>query len=97
MPKLQSLERTPSGPKAFKAVFVQDSGRTKTVRFGTESNYVLNPKKTTEHRTNYLKRHKANENWSDPTSPGALSRYILWGESRSWRSNLSSFKRRFNL
>ena len=28
----------------------------------------------------YLMRHKNNENWNDPFSPGALSRWILWNK-----------------
>lgn len=95
--KLLSIEHTPSAPKAFVARFQLDSGRTKTVRFGTMSNYTLNPNKTTADRTAYIARHRVNENWSDPTSPGALSRYILWGSSRSWRTNMAAFKRRFKL
>jgi len=97
MPKLESITRTPSGPKAFVAKFKMDSGRSKTVRFGTSSNYALNPKKTDADRAAYLARHKVNENWSDPTTAGALSRFILWGQSRSWQANMRSYKRRFKL
>lgn len=97
MPKLVSLERTPGQPKEFKAVFIKHDGQRKTVRFGTSSNYVLNPSKTIQDRTAYIKRHRVNENWRDPTTPGALSRWILWGHSRSWRQNLSTFKKKFRL
>jgi hypothetical protein len=48
-------------------------------------------------RIRYLMRHKNNENWKDPKSAGALSRYILWGDSTSLEKNLAAFKRRFNL
>lgn len=50
-----------------------------------------------EQRLRYLMRHKKNENWKDPKSAGALSRYILWGDSTSIEKNLSAYKRRFNL
>ena len=50
-----------------------------------------------EQRLRYLMRHKKNENWNDPKSAGALSRYILWGDSTSIEKNLSAYKRRFNL
>ena len=33
----------------------------------------------------------------DTTRAGYLSYYILWGESKSIRQNINSYKRRFNL
>ena len=98
MPKLQSVVRTPNGAKEFKAVFVLDGGKkTKTVSFGTSSNYVTNPQKTKQHRENYIKRHRVNESFSSPMTAGSLSRHLLWGESRSLRTNVAAFKRKFNL
>ena len=47
-------------------------------------------------RTAYIRRH-AHEDKSDPRSAAALSRYILWGDSRSMLSNIRAFKRRFKL
>ena len=93
--KLIKIQRTPNEPKEFKAVF-DVNGRTKTTRFGTSSNFVLNPNKTIRDRTNYIKRHQVNENFNDPTSAGALSRFILW-ETRSLKKNISAFKKRFKL
>ena len=31
----------------------------------------------------FIQRHKANENWNDYTTAGALSRYMLWQNKRS--------------
>jgi hypothetical protein len=50
-----------------------------------------------DQRMRYLTRHSKNENWRDPKSAGALSRYILWGDSTSIEANLAAYKRRFNL
>ena len=94
--KLISVERTDGNPKAFKAVFLKDNGRTITTRFGTSSNFVLNPKTTAEDKKNYLLRHKVREDWSNPTSAGSLSRHILW-DSRSLTQNIKRFKIKFNL
>ena len=82
--------------KAFKAIFTVD-GKQKTVRFGTDSNYVLNKKKTVADRKAYIARHRVNENWSNPTTPGALSRYLLWGPTRDLNTNIRSFRTRFNV
>lgn len=94
--KLQSVKRT-GGNKEFLAVFKRSDGKENKVRFGTPSNYVSNPDKTKEDRKNYIARHKVNENFNDPMSPGALSRWLLWGESRSIEKNIRAFKNKFNL
>ena len=67
------------------------------VRFGTGSNYVSNPRKTARDRAAYIARHRVNENHNDPLTPGALSRWLLWGESRSLARNTAAFRRRFRL
>lgn len=93
-----TITRTPGERKEFKAVFTDETKKhRKTSRFGTASNYVLNKTKTDADREKYIARHRVNENWNDFTSPGALSRWILWGESKNWQKNAESFKRRFKL
>lgn len=48
-------------------------------------------------RANYLSRHRTRENWNNPMSAGALSRWILWGDSTSIQTNVRRFKQRFSL
>ena len=48
-------------------------------------------------RANYLQRHRTSETWTNPKTAGALSRWILWGDSTSLSTNLADFKRRFSL
>lgn len=93
--KLESVKRV-GKPKEFVAVFKRDDGRTKTVRFGTSSNFVLNKSKTEKDRLAYIARHKVNENWNSPDNAGALSRFLLW-ETRSLQTNIRKFKSRFNV
>ena len=31
-------------------------------------------------KRNYLARHRKREDWNDPQTPGALSRWILWNK-----------------
>jgi hypothetical protein len=45
----------------------------------------------------YLARHSVNENWNDPYSAGALSRWLLWGPSRSLATNVRLFRERFSV
>jgi hypothetical protein len=48
-----------------------------------------------DQRLRYLLRHKNNENWNNPKSAGALSRWILWGDHTSIAENFKSYQRRF--
>lgn len=50
-------------------------------------------------RENYLARHAASgkEDWTNPRSAGALSRWILWGPHRHISSNYAFFKNMFRL
>ena len=107
--KLLRVVPTPQLSKKYAAVFVLPNGRQRTVRFGTSSNYVSNPRKTARDRAAYIARHRVNENHGDPLTPGALSRWLLWGErrslsrwllwgeSRSLARNTAAFRRRFRL
>lgn len=42
----------------------------------------------------YLNRHRKNENWNDPYSAGALSRWILWNLP-TIEASFKDYKRRF--
>jgi len=46
-------------------------------------------------KKNYLKRHEKNEDWNDPKSAGALSRWILWNLPNIEES-YEDYKKRFN-
>ena len=95
--KLLRVVPTPGLSKKYAAVFLLPNGRQRTVRFGTASNYVSNPRKTARNRAAYIARHRVNEDHGDPLTPGALSRWLLWGESRSLARNTAAFRRRFRL
>ena len=70
--KLLRVVPTPGLSKKYAAVFVLPNGRQRTVRFGTGSNYVSNPRKTARDRAAYIARHRVNENHNDPLTPGAV-------------------------
>jgi len=78
------------------AVF-ENMGRMKTIHFGSKGmdDYTLT--KSKDQRDRYLTRHRANEDWNKPDSAGALSRWILWGDSTSTQKNIADFKKKFNL
>ena len=47
-------------------------------------------------RKTYMNRHKKNENWNNPTSAGALSRWILWNKP-TYTESVQNYKKKFNL
>lgn len=92
--KLLSVTPSHKADKKLDAKFETDSGRTKVVPFGSKGMDDYTKTHDTEQRARYLKRHSANEDWSKKDSPGALSRWILWGESTSLLKNIASYKNR---
>lgn len=94
--KLISITDSTRPDKKLAAVFDND-GRKKTVHFGAKGMDDYTITKDKEQRERYLKRHSNNENWNNPMTAGALSKWILWGDSTSRATNISSYKRRFNL
>ena len=76
--KLLRVVPTPGLSKKYAAVFVLPNGRQRTVRFGTASNYVSNPRKTARDRAAYIARHRVNENHNDPLTPARRVGRELW-------------------
>ena len=85
----KGLTKSHKKDKKWDAHFIVDD-RERTVPFGAKGyvDYTLLPRRTTEQkqiaaltRDSYLKRHSGmGEDWNDPLTPGALSRWILWEE-----------------
>lgn len=48
-------------------------------------------------KNRYLQRHRGmHEDWNDPTTAGALSRWILWNKP-SFKASVADYKRRFKV
>lgn len=94
---LKSVRKSHNPAKKWDAVFQYPDGHTKTTSFGARgmSDYTKHKDKTRKAR--YLKRHSGmGEDWNDPTTAGALSKWILWNKP-SFTSSLADYKRRFRL
>ena len=87
------LIKSPIETKKWRAVF-NDGTHTD---FGAAGMDDYTKTHDTEQRIRYLMRHRKNEDWNNPKSAGALSRWILWGDSTSIAENLRAFKLRFHL
>lgn len=94
--KLLKIVESDKPEKKLMAVFQSDSGRTKTVHFGQRSADDYTITKDKAQRERYLNRHKANEDWSNPTSAGALARFVLWS-STTIAGGIRNYRKRFNL
>ena len=91
------IKKSDKSGKKYMATFTKKNGRSKTTHFGQAGapDYTLTGDKN--RRKAYRDRHRKDLNTNDPTRAGYLSYYILWGESKSIRENIKSYKRRFNL
>ena len=99
---LISIKKSPKKDKKYVATFCR-SGRIKQTHYGAKKyqNYGGNAKLGERHldekrKRLYISRHRSRENWNDPTTAGALSRWTLWNK-KSFRESVADYKRRFHL
>ena len=95
MSKLLYIKKSHLPEKKFDAVF-EHNGRQKVIPFGASGMSDYTKHHDEERKERYLTRHKKNEHWDNPMTPGALSRYILWNKP-TFESSLKDFKHRFNV
>lgn len=95
MALLYSMLITKSNRKGKRFVATFKDGR--RVHFGAEgaSTYIDHGDK--QKRAAYIARHRVNEDWTNPYTAGALSRFILWGDYTSMDGNIAAFKRQFDI
>jgi hypothetical protein len=95
--KLIKVYESPNLLKKLRAEFRTDDGRIKHTDFGAKgmSDYTIH--KDTERRERYRTRHSKDLKTQDPTRPGFLSYYSLWGDSTNLATNIRRYKHNFNL
>ena len=98
-----TISRSSNPEKKLMAIFKDNDGnKIKTTHFGQRgaSDYTKHGEK--ERMKRYLERHgggtttSTKEDWKDPTTAGALSRWILWNKP-SLSASFADYKRRFGL
>lgn len=95
--KLITIVRSDKPEKKLKAVFKnEETGRTKAVHFGASGMDDYTKTHDEEQRTRYRERH-AKDLKGDPTKAGYLSYYVLWGDSTSLSTNITAYKKKFDL
>jgi hypothetical protein len=93
--KLVSIKPSDKAGKKYDAIFNID-GVLKTVSFGAKGYSDFTIHKDETRKKNYLARHITKEDWNNPLTPGALSRWVLWNKT-SLRDSIADFKSRFKI
>ena len=91
------LIKSPNPEKKWRAIFTDNDGKETHTDFGAKGYEDYTQHHDKLRRANYLSRHRSREKWNDPQSAGALSKWILWGDSTSLQTNVRSFKQRFGM
>lgn len=96
MVKLLSIKPSTNKYKKLMATFLLSDKSTRIIHFGDPfyEDYTIH--KDDKRKELYLNRHKSNENWKDPMSKGALSRWVLWNKP-SLSASIKDFKNKFKL
>lgn len=95
--RMKTLRRSRNPAKKFDAVFEYPDGHTKTTSFGARGMSDFTKHKDVTRRASYLKRHAGmGEDWNDPTTAGALAKWILWNKP-SFKASVADYKRRFKV
>lgn len=87
--------------KKLTAIF-RDGNNLIRVSFGSSQHkdYTIYYKEDRAHaeqmKNAYLARHRVNEDWNNPLTPGALSRWILWNKP-TVAASVRDFKKRFRV
>lgn len=100
---LLSIIKSNKPEKRFKATFCLCEKKNeckgtnhKEVHFGQKGGSTYIDHKDDKKKDAYIARHKVNEDWTKPTTAGALSRFLLWNK-KTLAESIADFKRRFKL
>ena len=97
MIKYIQLLKSKKEDKKFEARFFDiDKKKIKSVNFGAKGMSDFTKHKDDERKQRDLNRHEKNENWNDPLSRGALSRWILWNKP-TLSASYNDYLKKFNL
>ena len=66
------------------------------VPFGAEGYSDFIQSRNLEKKKAYLARHRVREDWNNPRTPGALSRWILWNKP-TLENSINDYIKRFHI
>jgi hypothetical protein len=90
------IRKSSRADKKLMAIFTLENNKTKIVHFGAAgySDYTLH--KDPNRKERYIARHSKHEDWSNPMTAGALSRWVLWNKP-TLKASISDYKKMFGL
>ncbi len=94
--KLLKIIKSSNPKKKYDAYFLLDNGKEKKVSFGQNgaSDYTIH--NDDERKERYIRRHRVRENWDNPLTAGALSKFVLWNR-KTLAGSIAHFKNKFKL
>ena len=93
--KLKGIVPSTKADKKLMAVFINmNTEKTKTVYFGSAGFDDFTTTKDKEKKIRYLARHRPREDWDNPITAGALSRWVLWNKP-TIKASIADYKKRF--
>lgn len=93
MPGLYLLFTSRRSGKKFSIVNPESASE---VHFGDASYEDYTQHKDEERKESYLKRHRPNQNWDDPTTAGFWARWLLWNKP-TLNQSIQDTEERFNI
>jgi len=96
------FQKSSKKDKKLSAIFSLPNGKERIVHFGANGMmdytkyYAQNPELAETRKNLYIQRHEQREDWNNPMTSGALSRWILWNK-KSLRESIADYKRHFKL
>jgi hypothetical protein len=94
MTELISIKKSSAKNKKYTATF-KNAGKEKKIHFGALGYLDYTIGATKQQRENYRSRH-AKDQINKGQTAGALSYYILWGDSKDIQTNIKHYKNKFN-
>ena len=98
--ELLEIVKSTKPEKKYMARFRTQSGRERTIHFGAAGMDDYTRAHDKAQRDRYRTRHAKDLNTAagkTGVSAGALSFYVLWGDSTDMSRNIAAYKRRFGL
>lgn len=95
--KFFKLQNANDGKYKMEIYFINnETKKLKKIKFGSYGSSTYLDHKNNKIKENYIKRHRVNEDWSDPYSRGALSLYLLWNK-KTLEESLTDYLYKFDL
>ena len=98
MPITVHLSKSNRDGKKYMVKIYENNIKKKTIHFGASGYADFTRGATSEQRSQYIKRHKKNEDWgrSGIFSSGFWSRWLLW-ERTNLTDAIKNIERKFNI